>query len=311
MPVGLAVVPHAAGFADKAIPEKYWHAGRAFPLEENRAAGRRRCASTGQGRARDDRAARLHARGFSRRPRVPGGARHREPPRARAGVSRSACSTRASASSCRRTTRCRSAAWRRSAPRASICSDRSCRSARRCGRGICARRPTGGGSSSIATRPAAPKPTGWCYPHVLRYRKHAEFGCHGLIPGTTFEELQRASTRRARPAAISASPRTTGKSIATLKQVLVRFLDYAAGFPDVQFVRRRARCSTTAGVMSARSTTMRMRAGIAAATKSCRGGVVSRADRSGSARCAIASTIRSTCSIWAAAPAATSGAFAT
>ena len=29
------------------------------------------------------------------------------------------------------------------------------------------------------------------YPHVLRYRKHAEFGCHGLIPGTTFEDLQR------------------------------------------------------------------------------------------------------------------------
>ena len=35
IPVGLAVVPHAAGFVDKAIPEKYWDAGRAFPLEEN------------------------------------------------------------------------------------------------------------------------------------------------------------------------------------------------------------------------------------------------------------------------------------
>jgi len=35
IPVGLAVVPHAAGFADKAVPEKYWDAGRAFPLEEN------------------------------------------------------------------------------------------------------------------------------------------------------------------------------------------------------------------------------------------------------------------------------------
>ena len=29
------------------------------------------------------------------------------------------------------------------------------------------------------------------YPHVLRYRRHAEFGCHSLIPGTTFEELAR------------------------------------------------------------------------------------------------------------------------
>ena len=35
VPIGLAVVPHAAGFADKAIPDKYWDAGRAVPLEEN------------------------------------------------------------------------------------------------------------------------------------------------------------------------------------------------------------------------------------------------------------------------------------
>ena len=43
IPVGLAVIPQAAGFADKAMPEKYWDAGRAFPLEENRGAGRSRC----------------------------------------------------------------------------------------------------------------------------------------------------------------------------------------------------------------------------------------------------------------------------
>ena len=29
------------------------------------------------------------------------------------------------------------------------------------------------------------------YPHVLRYRNHAEFGCHSLIPNTTFEDLRR------------------------------------------------------------------------------------------------------------------------
>src|SRR6185503_17335496 len=28
-------VPRAAGFRDKAIPEKYWRAERSFPLEEN------------------------------------------------------------------------------------------------------------------------------------------------------------------------------------------------------------------------------------------------------------------------------------
>jgi hypothetical protein len=35
VPICLAVVPRAAGFRDKAIPEKYWTAGRAFALEEN------------------------------------------------------------------------------------------------------------------------------------------------------------------------------------------------------------------------------------------------------------------------------------
>ncbi|MGE0866882.1 MAG: hypothetical protein AB7P34_23500, partial [Vicinamibacterales bacterium] len=35
LPVALAVVPHAAGFADKAIPEQYWKAERTFPLDEN------------------------------------------------------------------------------------------------------------------------------------------------------------------------------------------------------------------------------------------------------------------------------------
>ena len=35
LPVALAVVPHAIGFRDKAIPEKYWQADRVFPFEEN------------------------------------------------------------------------------------------------------------------------------------------------------------------------------------------------------------------------------------------------------------------------------------
>ena len=29
------------------------------------------------------------------------------------------------------------------------------------------------------------------YPHLLRYRNHAEFGCHDLIPGTAIEQLMR------------------------------------------------------------------------------------------------------------------------
>ena len=42
---------------------------------------------------------------------------------------------------------------------------------------------------AIAPTPAARKSDRMIYPHVLRYRHHAEFGCHSLIPGTTVEEL--------------------------------------------------------------------------------------------------------------------------
>jgi hypothetical protein len=85
IPVGLAVIPQAAGFADKAIPEKYWDADRAFPLEENPALVE------------------------SLRKLVKDASRAGRP------TSRGA-STRASACSCRRITPCRSAASRRSTP---------------------------------------------------------------------------------------------------------------------------------------------------------------------------------------------------
>ena len=49
------------------------------------------------------------------------------------------------------------------------------------------------------------------YPHVLRYRRHAEFGCHSLIPDTTLEELVSGFEEARRPAATSAWRRTTGK----------------------------------------------------------------------------------------------------
>ena len=74
------------------------------------------------------------------------------------------------------------------------------------------------------------------YPHPLRYASYAEFGCHGLIPTTTFEELV---------AGVDEARRFGGNfCVAThywevddrLKGVLMRFLDYAEKLPDVQFV---------------------------------------------------------------------------
>ena len=76
----------------------------------------------------------------------------------------------------------------------------------------------------------------YIFPYVLRYAHHAEFGCHGLIPGTTLEELARGFDEA----------RTRGGDfcLAThhweiddvMAGVLRRFLDYAGGFPDVRFV---------------------------------------------------------------------------
>lgn len=74
------------------------------------------------------------------------------------------------------------------------------------------------------------------YPHPLRYRRHAEFGCHGLIPTTTFEQLV---------AGIEEARRFGGDfCLAThhwevddrLKSILMRFLDHAEKLPDVRFV---------------------------------------------------------------------------
>ena len=74
------------------------------------------------------------------------------------------------------------------------------------------------------------------FPHVLRYRKHAEFGCHGLIPGTTFEQLQQAFDEARSANGHFCLATHYWEVDPTLKQVLVRWLDYAGGFPDVQFV---------------------------------------------------------------------------
>jgi hypothetical protein len=74
------------------------------------------------------------------------------------------------------------------------------------------------------------------YPHALRYRNHAEFGCYSLIPNTTFEELK-GGFDEARAAGGNFCLATHYWEVdGTLKSVLLQFLDYAAGFDDVTFV---------------------------------------------------------------------------
>ncbi len=80
------------------------------------------------------------------------------------------------------------------------------------------------------------KTDAFVYPHVLRYRRHAEFGCHALIPGTTVETLV-AGFEEARRAGGNFCLATHYWEVdAVLKDVLRRFLDHVAGVPDVTFV---------------------------------------------------------------------------
>jgi hypothetical protein len=74
------------------------------------------------------------------------------------------------------------------------------------------------------------------YPHVLRYTDHAEFGCHSLIPGTTFEEV-RSAFDEAREAGGDFCLATHYWEIDdAMKDVMLRFLSYAARDGGVRFV---------------------------------------------------------------------------
>jgi len=74
------------------------------------------------------------------------------------------------------------------------------------------------------------------YPFVLRYRRHAEFGCHSLVPGTTLDQLRRGFDE-AREAGGDFCLATHYWEIdAAMSGVLHRFLDYASRFTDVRFV---------------------------------------------------------------------------
>ena len=73
------------------------------------------------------------------------------------------------------------------------------------------------------------------YPHVLRYRRHAEFGCHSLVPGTTLETLVAAFDEARRAAGDFCLATHYWEVDATLKDVMRRFLDHVARVPDVTF----------------------------------------------------------------------------
>jgi hypothetical protein len=74
------------------------------------------------------------------------------------------------------------------------------------------------------------------YPRALRYRRHAEFGCHGLIPGTTFDQLVAGVEEARRFGGDFCLATHYWEVDEALKRVLLRFLDYAAALPGARFV---------------------------------------------------------------------------
>ena len=89
-------------------------------------------------------------------------------------------------------------------------------------------------------RIVAPKRDAFVYPHVLRYRHHAEFGCHSLIPATTVQELIDGFEEARRAGGDFCVATHYWEVDARIKDTLVRFLDHAAARPDVRFVRAEA-----------------------------------------------------------------------
>ena len=75
------------------------------------------------------------------------------------------------------------------------------------------------------------------YPFALRYRQHAEFGCHSLVPGTTFEDLARGFDEAREHGGDFCVATHYWEVDEHLAGILARVLDYAAKHADVRFVK--------------------------------------------------------------------------
>jgi hypothetical protein len=75
------------------------------------------------------------------------------------------------------------------------------------------------------------------YPHPLRYSRHAEFGCHSLIPDTRLEDLVRGFEEAREHAGHFCVATHYWEVDDRLRGILSDFLAYAAKYSDVRFVR--------------------------------------------------------------------------
>ena len=234
IPVGLAVIPHAAGFVDKAIPEKYWDAGRAFPLDDNAPlVSALRALVT-------DRRVTISQHGYTHED-YPDGHEFQVAPDLESRLARGQAFLE----------RVVDTRIRVFVPPHNALSKRGLKAIDSAGLHLL--------GSFLSFRPSMRPwdlrtPANWwrikqyrgqtgrtrsdrfVYPHVLRYRNHGEFGCYGLIPNTTFEELRRGFDE-ARAAGGDFCLATHYWEVdERLKKVLIQLLDYAASFSEVRFV---------------------------------------------------------------------------
>jgi predicted deacetylase len=234
IPVGLAVIPHAAGFADKAIPEKYWDAGRAFPLDDNAplVASLRKLIKDGR--------VSISQHGFTHED-YPDGHEFQAAPDIETRLARGQAFLE-------RTLDTRIRVF---VPPHNALSKRGLEAVDAAGLNLLGSflsfrpslRPwdlhTAGNWWRIKQyrdKTGRSKADRLVYPHVLRYRNHGEFGCYGLIPNTSFEDLKRGFDE-ARAAGGDFCLATHYWEIDdALKAVLQRFLDYAASCNEVRFV---------------------------------------------------------------------------
>jgi hypothetical protein len=234
LPVALAVVPHAAGFRDQAIPQKYWQADRAFPLDENPSLVERLRRLVAEGRVT------IAQHGFTHED-FPDGYEFQAAPdledRLRQGK---ACLERVL------DTRIRVFV-----PPHNALSKRGLAAVSEAGLNLL--------GSFLSFRPSmrpwdSRTPANWwrirqyraatgrartdpmIYPHVLQYSRHAEFGCHSLIPGTTIEHLVSGFEEARRAGGHFCIATHYWEVDATLKNVLLRFMDHASAIPGVEFV---------------------------------------------------------------------------
>ena len=233
-PVCLATVPCAVGYERAGIPREHWHSGEAFPLERNPELVTYLKSLIGAGRAT------IALHGYTHQD-FPDGFEFQAAPdperRVRDGLKylRETLATPISIF----------------VPPHNALSKRGLRAVSACGLNIL--------GSFLSFRPSlrawdAYTPGNWwrvarfraqsrrsradafVYPHVLRYRRHAEFGCHSLVPATTIEDLVSGFEEARRAGGDFCIATHYWEVDARMKDVLRRLLDHAAGYADVRFV---------------------------------------------------------------------------